>query len=115
MNPELFALRHLCLLLNHPEVLSAILIKQFHDFHFLLLQAMEEDIENGMIPFFVSTTLGTTGCVAFDNLEEIGKKLFSLTSSTDFVPCCVHYVRFTVVISQLMLPNCLYRNGHLPI
>ena len=82
---------------------------------FYFLQAMEEDIENGMIPFFVSTTLGTTGCVAFDNLEEIGKKLFSLTSSTDFVPCCVHYVRFTVVISQLMLPNCLYRNGHLPI
>ena len=36
---------------------------------------MEEDIENGMFPFFVSTTLGTTGCVAFDNLEEIGKSL----------------------------------------
>ena len=35
---------------------------------------MEEDIENGMFPFFVSTTLGTTGCVAFDNLEEIGKR-----------------------------------------
>ena len=33
---------------------------------------MEEDIENGLTPFFVSTTLGTTGCCAFDNLEEIG-------------------------------------------
>ena len=29
-------------------------------------------MENGMFPFFVSTTLGTTGCVAFDNLDEIG-------------------------------------------
>ena len=115
MNPELFALRHLCLLLNHPEVLLAILIKLLHGFYFLLLQAMEEDIENGMIPFFVSTTLGTTGCVAFDNLEEIGKKLFSLTSSTDFVPCCVYYIRCTVVISQLMLPNCFFRNGFVPI
>ena len=37
-----------------------------------LRQAMEEDIENGLFPFFVSTTLGTTGCCAFDNLEEIG-------------------------------------------
>jgi len=37
-----------------------------------LIQAMEEDLKNGLYPFFVSTTLGTTGCVAFDNLEEIG-------------------------------------------
>lgn len=37
-----------------------------------LREAMEEDMENGLYPFFVSTTLGTTGCVAFDNLEEIG-------------------------------------------
>lgn len=35
-------------------------------------QAMEEDVANGMYPFFVSTTLGTTGCCAFDNVEEIG-------------------------------------------
>jgi hypothetical protein len=35
---------------------------------------MEEDMENGMFPFFVSTTLGTTGCVAFDNLDEIGEQ-----------------------------------------
>ena len=32
---------------------------------------MEEDIQNGLHPFFVSTTLGTTGCCAFDNLQEI--------------------------------------------
>ena len=38
-----------------------------------LRQAMEEDIQNGLHPFFVSTTLGTTGCCAFDNLQEIGK------------------------------------------
>ena len=39
----------------------------------ILRQAMEEDIQNGLHPFFVSTTLGTTGCCAFDNLQEIGK------------------------------------------
>ena len=39
---------------------------------------MEEDIENGLFPFFVSTTLGTTGCVAFDNLEEIGESFCSV-------------------------------------
>ena len=33
---------------------------------------MEEDMENGLHPFFVSATLGTTGCCAFDNLQEIG-------------------------------------------
>ena len=38
----------------------------------ILRQAMEEDIQNGLHPFFVSTTLGTTGCCAFDNLQEIG-------------------------------------------
>ena len=35
-------------------------------------KAMESDMENGLYPFFVSTTLGTTGCCAFDNLTEIG-------------------------------------------
>jgi tyrosine decarboxylase len=33
---------------------------------------MEEDIAMGQIPFFVSTTLGTTSCCSFDNLSEIG-------------------------------------------
>ncbi len=41
---------------------------------------MEEDIANGMFPFFVSTTLGTTGCVAFDNLDEIGDVLVKFCS-----------------------------------
>lgn len=36
------------------------------------LQAMEEDELQGLIPFFVSTTLGTTGSCSFDALEEIG-------------------------------------------
>ena len=37
-----------------------------------LKEAMMEDIENGLYPFFVSCTLGTTGCCAFDRLDEIG-------------------------------------------
>ncbi|XP_065338655.1 aromatic-L-amino-acid decarboxylase-like [Cloeon dipterum] len=37
-----------------------------------LRQAMEEDVAMGQIPFFVSTTLGTTSCCSFDNLVEIG-------------------------------------------
>ncbi|KAJ8679590.1 hypothetical protein QAD02_015377 [Eretmocerus hayati] len=35
-------------------------------------QAIEADIAEGYVPFFVSTTLGTTACCSFDNLEEIG-------------------------------------------
>ena len=37
-----------------------------------LAQAIEEDRAMGLVPFFVSATLGTTACVAFDNLAEIG-------------------------------------------
>ncbi|CAG0896050.1 unnamed protein product [Darwinula stevensoni] len=37
-----------------------------------LRQAMEEDRAIGLIPFFVSTTLGTTSCCSFDALSEIG-------------------------------------------
>lgn len=33
---------------------------------------MEEDELQGLVPFYVSTTLGTTGCCSFDALEEIG-------------------------------------------
>jgi hypothetical protein len=36
-------------------------------------KSMEADMENGLYPFFVSATLGTTGCCSFDNLSEIGK------------------------------------------
>lgn len=36
---------------------------------------MEEDEQQGLIPFFVSTTLGTTGSCGFDALEEIGRAL----------------------------------------
>lgn len=36
---------------------------------------MEEDELQGFVPFFVSTTLGTTGSCAFDNLYEIGQEL----------------------------------------
>jgi len=37
-----------------------------------LAQAMEEDRAMGLVPFFVSATLGTTSCTSFDNLAEIG-------------------------------------------
>ncbi|XP_044734644.1 aromatic-L-amino-acid decarboxylase-like [Chrysoperla carnea] len=37
-----------------------------------LSKAMEEDESMGLVPFFVSTTLGTTSCCSFDNLVEIG-------------------------------------------
>lgn len=33
---------------------------------------MQEDRKNGLVPFFVSTTLGTTSCCSFDALSEIG-------------------------------------------
>lgn len=33
---------------------------------------MEKDVEAGLMPFFVSTTLGTTSCCSFDKLNEIG-------------------------------------------
>ncbi|XP_058810386.1 aromatic-L-amino-acid decarboxylase-like isoform X2 [Phymastichus coffea] len=37
-----------------------------------VLQAIKVDVAAGYVPFFVSTTLGTTACCSFDNLEEIG-------------------------------------------
>ncbi|PSN56849.1 Tyrosine decarboxylase [Blattella germanica] len=37
-----------------------------------LQEAMEEDVAQGLVPFFVSTTLGSTSCCSFDNLLEIG-------------------------------------------
>ena len=37
-----------------------------------LAKAMEEDRASGLVPFFVSATLGTTSCCSFDALNEIG-------------------------------------------
>ncbi|XP_076277814.1 aromatic-L-amino-acid decarboxylase isoform X1 [Lasioglossum baleicum] len=37
-----------------------------------LSKAIKEDLEKGLIPFYVVTTLGTTGTCAFDNLDELG-------------------------------------------
>ncbi|XP_055639733.1 histidine decarboxylase isoform X3 [Toxorhynchites rutilus septentrionalis] len=37
-----------------------------------LEEAIEEDIKQGLIPFWVCATLGTTGASSFDNLAEIG-------------------------------------------
>ncbi|XP_022920879.1 tyrosine decarboxylase-like [Onthophagus taurus] len=38
-----------------------------------LQNAIEEDEANGLTPFFVSATLGSTGSCAFDNIEELGR------------------------------------------
>ncbi|XP_058054367.1 tyrosine decarboxylase [Anopheles bellator] len=45
-----------------------------------LIKAIEEDEQQGLIPFFVSTTLGTTGSCAFDDLAEIGHAVQRLPS-----------------------------------
>ncbi|KAB0795491.1 hypothetical protein PPYR_12330 [Photinus pyralis] len=37
-----------------------------------LKKAIEEDEAMGLTPFFVSTTLGSTSCCSFDNLQELG-------------------------------------------
>lgn len=37
-----------------------------------LLDAMEKDKANGLVPFFVSAILGSTASCSFDNLQEIG-------------------------------------------
>ena len=33
---------------------------------------MDEDRENGLVPFFVSATVATTSCCSSDNLKELG-------------------------------------------
>lgn len=35
-------------------------------------RAMQQDIANGLIPFYACGTYGTTGCCSFDNIPEIG-------------------------------------------
>ncbi|GLV39593.1 Histidine decarboxylase [Carabus blaptoides fortunei] len=37
-----------------------------------LREAIRKDRDNGMIPFWLCVTLGTTGACSFDNLEELG-------------------------------------------
>lgn len=37
-----------------------------------LKEAIERDKKDGLIPFFLCASLGTTGTCAFDNLEEVG-------------------------------------------
>ncbi|XP_004537427.1 histidine decarboxylase [Ceratitis capitata] len=37
-----------------------------------LREAIEDDIKQGLVPFWVCATLGTTGSCSFDSLEEIG-------------------------------------------
>ncbi|CAO1398756.1 unnamed protein product [Diamesa serratosioi] len=50
-----------------------------------LQEAIEEDLANGLIPFWVCATLGTTGACAFDCLDEIGDvtKAFDLWLHVD--------------------------------
>lgn len=38
-----------------------------------LIEAIEQDKTEGLIPFFLCATLGTTGACAFDNLKELAK------------------------------------------
>ncbi|XP_043518572.1 histidine decarboxylase isoform X2 [Frieseomelitta varia] len=38
-----------------------------------LLEAITNDRAEGLLPFFVCATLGTTGACAFDNLKEVGQ------------------------------------------
>ncbi|KAJ4846941.1 hypothetical protein Tsubulata_011502 [Turnera subulata] len=38
-----------------------------------LEDAIEKDIESGLVPFYVCATVGTTGCGAVDPVEELGK------------------------------------------
>ncbi|XP_023237126.1 aromatic-L-amino-acid decarboxylase-like [Centruroides sculpturatus] len=38
----------------------------------ILAEAIKEDQEQGLTPFFVSATLGTTSCCSFDDLTELG-------------------------------------------
>ncbi|XP_060519156.1 histidine decarboxylase [Cylas formicarius] len=42
-----------------------------------LLKTIKKDRENGLIPFWVCATLGTTGSCAFDNLEEISEVCYN--------------------------------------
>lgn len=37
-----------------------------------LVEAIRQDKEQGLIPFFLCATLGTTGACSFDNLKELG-------------------------------------------
>ena len=37
-----------------------------------LRAAIDRDLHDGLIPFWVCATLGTTGACAFDNLQQIG-------------------------------------------
>ncbi|XP_059170037.1 aromatic-L-amino-acid decarboxylase-like [Physella acuta] len=39
----------------------------------VLEKAMQEDIQLGLVPFFVCASLGTTTCGSFDNLQEVGE------------------------------------------
>lgn len=38
----------------------------------VLLKAVKEDVENGLIPTFLCATLGTTATCAFDRIDELG-------------------------------------------
>lgn len=38
-----------------------------------LAKAIKEDLEKGLIPFYVVGTLGTTNCCSYDNLVELGQ------------------------------------------
>lgn len=46
-----------------------------------LRKAIAEDIQIGLIPFWVCATLGTTGACAFDNLDEVSNNKIRLDAA----------------------------------
>ena len=55
---------------------------------------MEADLANGLYPFFVSATLGTTGACGFDNLIEIGMQT---------ILTLIFWIWFTIIVIYLLV------------
>ncbi|CAF0959000.1 unnamed protein product [Didymodactylos carnosus] len=70
-------LAHSCV--EKAGLIAVIKVRQLYvDEHYslrgkVLEESIRVDKEKGLIPFFVSGTLGTTSCCSYDNLEEIGE------------------------------------------
>ncbi|CAF1083787.1 unnamed protein product, partial [Didymodactylos carnosus] len=70
-------LAHSCV--EKAGLIAVIKVRQLYvDDHYSLRgktleESIKADKEKGLIPFFVSGTLGTTSCCSYDNLEEIGE------------------------------------------
>ena len=70
---------------------------------------MESDVAEGYVPFFVSTTLGTTACCSFDNLKEIGpvcKKYPGVRNQIPKLYFKFDWIYFQVLISDIIESIC---------